>query len=145
MLWMKPMGSAHEGYQCRQMLFIWLSGECCKNNSCISTIYSIYRPCHYKITLCEKCFASGSYNIVVQILISIDKAQFTRAVAYWYKCCWALPVLSLSWPSPITWDHILLSHWRLGFLSVASYDLRDMVEVVQLSSIYSLNIDRCCL
>jgi hypothetical protein len=32
---------------------IRLSGECCENNSCIPTICSVYRPCHYKITLRE--------------------------------------------------------------------------------------------
>jgi hypothetical protein len=46
------------------------TGEGCKN-SCIPTICSMYRPCHYKITLGELCSASGSYNSVVQILTSL--------------------------------------------------------------------------
>jgi hypothetical protein len=67
---MKLLESADEGYHCKWVSLIQLSGECCKN-SCIPTICSVYRPCHYKINLCKQCSASGSYNSVIQILTSL--------------------------------------------------------------------------
>jgi hypothetical protein len=39
--------------QCKWVSLIRLFGECCENNSCIPTICTVYRPCHYKITLRE--------------------------------------------------------------------------------------------
>jgi hypothetical protein len=63
----------------------WLSGKYCRNDSCVATICSIYRPCHVKITLHKWCSASGSYSSMVQVLSSLPfwytclgEAQFTR-------------------------------------------------------------------
>jgi hypothetical protein len=53
------------------------------------------------------------------------------SVIYSYKRSWVLPALSLSGTkSRRTWDDILLSHLRLGSLSVASYDSQDYGGII---------------